>query len=63
MQLGKVSDEDSVKEIQQVTNESYQMLYMNSIVSSVMKLHDFINNKIEIKFKESQSQQIPETAK
>lgn len=52
MHLGKVSDEESLRQISLLTNENYEMLYMNSVVSSVMKLHDFIDNKIETREKE-----------
>ena len=52
MQLGKVSDEESLWQISLLTNENYEMLYMNAVASSVMKLHDFIDNKVEAREKE-----------
>lgn len=49
MQLGKVSDEKSIKQISLSTNEDFQMLYLNAVTSTVLKVHDFIDNKLQLK--------------
>lgn len=47
MKLGQSTDQEFLKQLGKQINEGYQQLYVGSVMNTVMKLHDLIDNKLE----------------
>ena len=47
-QIGHSTDEKFLEEISTETNKNYHNLYLSSVLSSVIKCHEFIDNQINL---------------